>query len=95
MSTPQHDHPLSRRDLPILARLSAAGFSRPDTGGPKELLNPYRPDYFYALHSIMLDRPYAGQKTHDVLCVLDWLKAQGREEIHLVAKGWGALTANG
>src|SRR5580692_13097888 len=41
----------------------------------------------------MLDRPYVGQKTHDVLRVLDWLKASGHEEIHLAAKGWGALPA--
>jgi pimeloyl-ACP methyl ester carboxylesterase len=39
----------------------------------------------------MLDRPYLGQKTHDVLSVLDWLTALGHSEVHLVAKGWGAL----
>jgi pimeloyl-ACP methyl ester carboxylesterase len=54
---------------------------------------PYVSDYFYAIHSIMLDRPYAGQRTHDVLAVLDWLHAQGHSEVHLIGKGWGAIPA--
>jgi dienelactone hydrolase len=69
------------------------GESQPDTCGAKSFLTPYGNDYFYAVHSIMLDRPYAGQKTHDVLRVIDWLRANGHEEIHLVAKGWGAIPA--
>ena len=44
-------------------------------------------------YEFLTDRPYAGQKTHDVLRVLDWLKAQGHEEIHLAGKGWGAIPA--
>jgi pimeloyl-ACP methyl ester carboxylesterase len=56
-------------------------------------LQPYGCDYFYAIHSIMLDTPYLGQKTHDVLQVLAWMRAQGHEEIHLVAKGWGTFAA--
>ncbi len=53
----------------------------------------YGVDYFYAAHSIMLDYPYAGQKTHDILRVIAWLKSFGHEEIHLVAKGYGAIPA--
>ena len=41
----------------------------------------------------MLDYPYVGQRTHDVLCVLDWLKSLGHDEVHLAAKGWGAIPA--
>ena len=41
----------------------------------------------------MLDYPYAGQKTYDLLRVLDWLASFGHEEIHLAAKGWGAIPA--
>lgn len=67
------------------------GESQPDTCGRNTFLLPYGSDYFYAIHSIMLDRPYPGQKTHDVLRVLDWLRAQGHVEVHLVAKGWGAI----
>ncbi|MFO0826053.1 MAG: hypothetical protein U0792_23540 [Gemmataceae bacterium] len=36
-------------------------------GGTKEFLTPYGSDYFYAIHGIMVDRPYVGQKTFDVL----------------------------
>jgi dienelactone hydrolase len=70
------------------------GESRPDTcGGPGEFLKPYGSDYFYAVYGIMLDRAAVGQKTDDVLHVLDWLKDIGHKEVHLVAKGWGALPA--
>jgi hypothetical protein len=41
----------------------------------------------------MFDRPYLGQKTHDLLQVLDWLRGQGCREVHLAAKGWGTLPA--
>ena len=69
------------------------GESQPDTCNQNSFLDPYGSDYFYAIHSIMLDRPYVGQKTYDVLRVLDWLKKHGHDEVHLVGKGWGALPA--
>ena len=70
------------------------GESRPDTcGGTNQFLTPYGNDYFYAIHGLMLDRPYVGQKTFDVLRVLDWLRDIGHKEVHLVAKGWGTLPA--
>jgi len=69
------------------------GESRPDTCGKDQFLKPYGNDYFYAIHSVMLDYPYAGQKTHDLLCVLDWLADNGVREVHLAAKGWGAVPA--
>jgi dienelactone hydrolase len=69
------------------------GESQPDTCGQNTFLNPYGSDYFYAIHSLMLDAPYVGQKTHDVLAVLDWLKSHRHEEVHLVGKAWGALPA--
>jgi len=69
------------------------GESKPNTCNEESFLQPYGCDYFYAIHSIMLDSPYVGQKTHDVLRVLDWLRGHGHLEVHLVAKGWGALPA--
>jgi dienelactone hydrolase len=69
------------------------GESRPDTCGQDQFLTPYGSDYFYAIHSLMLDAPYVGQKTFDVLRVLDWLTACGHPEVHLVGRGWGALPA--
>jgi dienelactone hydrolase len=69
------------------------GESQPGTCGQNSFLEPYGSDYFYAIHSIMLDHPYVGQKTHDVLCVLDWLNSFGHSEIHVAGKGWGALPA--
>jgi dienelactone hydrolase len=95
------------RDEPLLAELIKAepdsavfacdvrgiGESRPDTCGVNSFLNPYGSDYFYAIHGIMLDQPYVGQKTFDVLRIIDWLAVNGHAEIHLVGKGWGAIPA--
>lgn len=67
------------------------GESQPNTCNQNSFLDAYGSDYFYAIHSVMLDRPYLGQKTHDVMRVLDWLRGHGHEEVHLVGKGWGAL----
>ncbi|HUG89377.1 MAG TPA: prolyl oligopeptidase family serine peptidase [Planctomycetaceae bacterium] len=69
------------------------GESRPDTCGRNTFLEPYGCDYFYAIHSLMLDDPYLAQKSRDLLRVIDWLHAHGHGEVHLAAKGWGALPA--
>ena len=69
------------------------GESQPNTCNQNSFLDAYGSDYFYAIHSIMLDRPYPGQRTYDLLRVLDWIKSNGHDEVHLVAKGWGALPA--
>jgi dienelactone hydrolase len=68
------------------------GESRPNTCGD-DFFGSYGNDYFYAAHSIMLNSPYTGQKTFDLLRIIDWLISCGHEEIHLVAKGWGAIPA--
>ncbi len=95
------------RDEPLIQELLAAepdaafyamdvrgsGESQPDICGKSQFLRPYGSDYFLSAYSLMLDRPYLGQKTHDVLRVLDWLRAQGHEEVHLAGRGWGALPA--
>lgn len=69
------------------------GESMPNTCGGNSFDNPYGCDYFYAIHSLMLDHPYLGQKAFDVLMVLQWLKNHGYDDVHLVGKGWGALAA--
>lgn len=69
------------------------GESQPNTTSKDSFLEPYGSDYFYAIHSIMLDRPYIGQKTYDVLRVLDWLGSVGYDQVHLVGKGRGAMAA--
>jgi dienelactone hydrolase len=68
------------------------GESRPNTTSASAR-DPYGTDYFYAIHGTMLAFPYPGQRTHDVLRVLDWLKANGSDDVHLVGNGWGAIPA--
>jgi pimeloyl-ACP methyl ester carboxylesterase len=94
------------RDEPLIREIIAAepdaaffacdvrgiGESQPNTTG-KGFTDPYGSDYFYAIYGIMFDQPYPGQRTFDLLRVIDWLKAHGHEEIHLVAKGWGTIPA--
>jgi dienelactone hydrolase len=100
-----HSSDVELREEPLIAEIAKAdpkavlytcdvrgiGESRPDTCGVNQFLVPYGNDYFYAIHSLMLDSPYVGQKTFDVLRVLDWLASFGHNEVHLVAKGWGTL----
>lgn len=69
------------------------GESQPDTCGEESFRSPYGSDFFYAAHALMIDRPYVGQRTHDVLRVLDWLAEFDHREVHLVAKNWGTLPA--
>lgn len=69
------------------------GESTPDTCGANSFLSQYGSDYFYSAHGIMLDRPYLGQRTHDVQSVLRWLVQQGHTRIHLAARGWSAIPA--
>jgi dienelactone hydrolase len=102
-----HSSDAELRDEPMLAEILAAerdipfftcdvrgiGESQPNLNGENRPSNPYGSDYFYAAHSILLDHPYIGRKTYDLLRVLDWLAACGHTSIHLVGKGWGALPA--
>lgn len=94
------DEPLIREvmqsepDSPVFAcDVRGIGESAPDTCRPGSFHSKYGNDYFYAIHSLMLDRPYLGQKTFDVLRVLDWLASVGHTDIHIVGRGWGSLPA--
>jgi dienelactone hydrolase len=53
----------------------------------------YDTDYFYSSHGLLLDYPYIGQRTFDVLRVLDWLAAWGYDQVHLAARGQGTAPA--
>jgi len=71
-----HSADVELRDEPLIAEVMKAepgstvyacdvrgiGESRPDTCGVNTFLNPYGCDYFYAAHSLMLDRPYPGRR---------------------------------
>jgi dienelactone hydrolase/pimeloyl-ACP methyl ester carboxylesterase len=67
------------------------GESQPDTCGQDTFLDLYGSDYFYATHALMLDYPDLGQRTYDVLAVLNWMKDLGHTDVHLVGRGWGAI----
>lgn len=80
-------------DLAIYAcDLRGVGESQPNTT-EYNFLFTYGSDYFYAIYSIMLNYPYVGQKTFDILRLISWLKSLGHDEIHLAGKGLGAIPA--
>jgi cephalosporin-C deacetylase-like acetyl esterase len=102
-----HSADAELRDEPLVAQLlreepgsafyacdvRGVGESRPDTCGKDSFLLPHGSDYFYAIHSIMLDDPYVGRKTFDLLRVLDWVASFGHTGVHLAGRCWGALPA--
>ena len=94
------DEPLIREVMqsepksPVFAcDVRGIGESLPGTCSPGSFHTPYGSDYFYAIHSLMLDRPYLGQKTFDVLRVIDWMESIGHTDIHIIGRSWGALAA--
>lgn len=77
----------------IACDVRGIGDSRPGTTPSSDPYSYYGADYFYAIYSLMLNRPYLGGRTYDVLSVLDWMGSRGYKDVHLVGKGWGALPA--
>ena len=69
------------------------GESRPDVARNNSFLSRYGGDYMHAVHGIMLDEPYLGRKVIDILRTLDFLKAYGHQDVHIIGRGWGALSA--
>ena len=70
------------------------GDSTPMTCGDyDDYFHPYNTDYFYAGHSIMLDKTYLGGKVQDALAAINLLKANGTKEINLAGRGLGAIVA--
>lgn len=68
------------------------GESQPNTTN-RGFDTSYGSDYFYAVHGLMIDYPYVGQRTYDVLQVINLLKSAGHTDVHLVGRGWGAIPA--
>jgi dienelactone hydrolase len=73
--------------------LRGLGDSKPNTCGENSYDTHYGCDFFYAIHAVMLDRPYVGGRTYDLLCTLAFLADVGHKEIHLVARGYGTIPA--
>lgn len=48
-------------------------------------------DYFHAGCGLMFDYCTVAQRTHDLLRVVDLIRASGHQEIHLLARGFGAI----
>lgn len=54
---------------------------------------PYGTDYFYSTLAMMWNESYCGRRVHDLLATLDLFAANGCQELHLVGRGIGAVTA--
>jgi dienelactone hydrolase/pimeloyl-ACP methyl ester carboxylesterase len=69
------------------------GESQPNVCGVDQFDRPYGSDYFHSAHGLMLDRPVLGQRTLDVMRVVEWLRESGHIQVHLAGRGWGAVAA--
>lgn len=81
-------------DVPVFTcDVRGIGESLPNTTTGSDPYSYYGADYFYAAYANMMNRPYLGGKTHDVLRVLDFLAKYGWNNVHIAGKGFGALPA--
>ena len=69
------------------------GQSMPVSGESMELVNAFGADYLYHCLGLMTGEPLLGRRVHDVLRTLDWLESLGFDDIRLVGRGLGAITA--
>jgi dienelactone hydrolase len=67
------------------------GESMADAVKPGSYDSYYGSDYFYAAHATMFGESYVAWRVHDVLSTLDWMASFGYADVHLVARGNGAL----
>ncbi len=67
------------------------GESMPDAVKPDSFASYYGSDYFYAAHATMFGESYVAWRVHDILSTLDWMGAYGYTQVHLVARGYGAI----
>jgi len=69
------------------------GESLPEAHGSAGFFQPYGMDYMMHGHGILLGESYLGRRVHDLLSVMDLLRANGAKRIHLYGRGQGALIA--
>ena len=86
---------INELDIPFFSLdVRGTGDSTPMTCGINDnYFHAYSTDYFYAAHSIMLNKTYLGGKVQDALAAINLLKANGTREIKLVGRGLGAIVA--
>ncbi|MEN6400372.1 MAG: prolyl oligopeptidase family serine peptidase [Armatimonadia bacterium] len=90
------EEPLAR-DLAGKGRLFAMdvrgrGDTAPNACGGNYLA-AYGSDFFHTYFHQMYGESYLGQRTYDVLRVLDLLGSRGYKKVHLVGRGYGSLPA--
>ena len=58
-----------------------------------DLLHPYGADYMYAMIADMSGKTYLGQRVFDIMRTLDFLYAEGAEDITLIGRGINSISA--
>jgi dienelactone hydrolase len=53
----------------------------------------YGAPYFHGACGLMFGYSVPAQRTHDILRLVDWLKDNGHDDVHLIASGFGAIPA--
>ena len=68
------------------------GQSTAKSCGDIQFFHPYGADFMYSMIGDMSQRSYLGQRTHDILCCLDWLAAEGAKNITLHGRGINSIS---
>jgi hypothetical protein len=69
------------------------GQSTSKSCGDTQFFHAYGSDYMYAVTGDMLGESYLGRRVFDVIRSLDFLYANGAEDITLIGKGLNSITA--
>lgn len=78
---------------PYRRRVSADPlYSATDQTG-RDLFAPYNIDYHFAACGLMLDEPYLGARVRDIIAALRLITSRGNRNVHLLARGQGAVPA--
>lgn len=92
-------------NIPAIAKIAASetplavvdpsgiGLSMAKSCGDRQFFHAYGADYMYAATGDMLGRSYLGRRVSDVLRVLDFLYANGAEDVTLIGRGLNSITA--
>lgn len=85
---------LGKQDTPMFTcDYRGIGESIPNTCTHRSFEAIYGSDYFYASYGEMFGEPALGWRVWDILRTLDFMGAYGYDEVHLAARGWGAIPA--
>ncbi|MEA2013108.1 MAG: acetylxylan esterase [Verrucomicrobiota bacterium] len=85
---------LTKGKIPLVAiDPRGIGQSTANNCGDSQFFHPYGADYMYAMIGDMSGKSYLGQRVFDIMRSLDFLYAEGAEDITLIGRGLNSISA--